>query len=67
MGIVKKSGTWFQSGDIRLGQGRENAKEYLRQNKDVADAIERQIRAGMETVPLIVGEEGDDGEPPEEE
>src|SRR5574340_1118268 len=31
MGIVKKSGTWFQAGEIRLGQGRENAKEYLRQ------------------------------------
>ncbi|HEY7984278.1 MAG TPA: recombinase RecA [Ktedonobacterales bacterium] len=67
MGIVKKSGTWFQSGEIRLGQGRENAKEFLRQNKDVADAIEQQIRSGMETVPPIVGEEGDDGVPPEEE
>jgi recombination protein RecA len=67
MGIVKKSGTWFQAGDIRLGQGRENAKEYLRQNKDVADAIERQIRDGMESVPQIVGDESDDGEPPEED
>ena len=45
MGIVKKSGAFFSVGDIRLGQGRENAKEYLRQNPDVAEAIESQIRA----------------------
>jgi recombination protein RecA len=44
MGLVKKSGAWFTVGDIRLGQGRENAKEFLRQNTDVAGAIEEQIR-----------------------
>lgn len=47
MGLVKKSGAWFTVGDIRLGQGRENAKEYLRQNSDVASAIEEQIRSNM--------------------
>jgi len=47
MGIVKKSGAWFTCGEIRLGQGRENAKEYLRQNSDVALAIEEQIRSNM--------------------
>lgn len=47
MGIVKKSGAWFTVGDIRLGQGRENAKEFLRQNSDVASAIEEQIRGNM--------------------
>jgi recombination protein RecA len=47
MGLVKKSGAWFNVGDIRLGQGRENAKEYLRQNSDVAAAIEEQIRGNM--------------------
>ncbi|HEU5368298.1 MAG TPA: recombinase RecA [Ktedonobacterales bacterium] len=47
MGIVKKSGAWFTVGDIRLGQGRENAKEYLRQNSDVAEAIEQQIRQNI--------------------
>jgi recombination protein RecA len=47
MGIVKKSGAWFTVGDIRLGQGRENAKEYLRQNSDVAIAIEQQIRTNI--------------------
>src|SRR6202790_4918668 len=47
MGLVKKSGAWFNVGDIRLGQGRENAKEFLRQNSDVASAIEEQIRGNM--------------------
>jgi recombination protein RecA len=47
MGIIKKSGAWFNVGDIRLGQGRENAKEFLRQNSDVAAAIEEQIRGNM--------------------
>ena len=49
MGLVKKSGAWFTVGDIRLGQGRENAKEFLRQNTDVAAAIEEQIRGNMVT------------------
>ncbi len=49
MGLVKKSGAWFTVGDIRLGQGRENAKEFLRQNSDVASAIEEQIRGNMIT------------------
>jgi recombination protein RecA len=44
---VKKSGAWFTVGDIRLGQGRENAREFLRPNSDVAGAIERQIRDNM--------------------
>jgi recombination protein RecA len=47
MGFIKKSGAWFNVGDIRLGQGRENAKEFLRQNTDVASAIEEQIRSNM--------------------
>src|SRR5215470_10827955 len=40
MGIVKKSGAFFSTGEQRLGQGRENAKEFLKANADVADAIE---------------------------
>ena len=47
MGLVKKSGAWFNVGDIRLGQGRENAKDFLRQNSDVAGAIEAQIRGNI--------------------
>lgn len=42
--IVRKSGAFFSYGDTRLGQGREAAKEYLRRDRELADAIERQIR-----------------------
>lgn len=44
-GIVKKSGAYFSYGDNRLGQGRESAKDYLRQHPDVAEEIARQIKA----------------------
>jgi recombination protein RecA len=59
MGIVKKAGAFFSVGDIRLGQGRENAKEYLRQNKDVAEAIESQIRAAVAPITTVNGEDED--------
>jgi recombination protein RecA len=65
MGLVKKSGAWFTVGDIRLGQGRENAKEFLRQNSDVAIAIEDQIRGNMlafRTADAEVVEEEEDTE-----
>ena len=42
--IVQKSGAWFSYGDIRLGQGRENAKAYLKENPEVALEIENKIR-----------------------
>lgn len=44
-GLVKKSGAFFSFGETRLGQGRENAKEFLRQHEDLAQALEQQIRA----------------------
>ena len=65
MGIVKKAGAFFSVGDIRLGQGRENAKEYLRQNTDVAEAIENQIRAAV--APVSIEPDGEDDEGDEEE
>ncbi len=43
-GIVDKSGTWFSYGDIRLGQGRENARIFLREHDEVAKQIEVQVR-----------------------
>lgn len=45
MGIIRKSGAFYSYGDLRLGQGRENARDYLKQNQAIADEIERQIRA----------------------
>ena len=47
-GIVQKSGAWFSYGDIRLGQGRENAKQYLKDNPETALDIENQIRTKYE-------------------
>ena len=44
-GVVEKSGAWYSYGDERIGQGRENAKQYLRDHPDVALAIEDKIRA----------------------
>jgi len=43
--IIDKSGSWFSYGDERIGQGRENAKTFLKEHPDVAAAIEKQIRA----------------------
>jgi recombination protein RecA len=44
-GVVEKSGAWYSFGDERIGQGRENAKAFLRANPSVAMAIEDKIRA----------------------
>jgi len=49
LGLVKKAGAFFSYGDIRLGQGRENAKQYLKQNPELAKEIEEQIRASATT------------------
>jgi recombination protein RecA len=48
-GLIKKSGAFFSYGDIRLGQGRENAKVYLSQNPELAREIEEKIRASAVT------------------
>ena len=58
-GIVEKSGSWFSYDGQRIGQGRENAKQYLEANKDVAAAIEAAIRsnAGLLSAGLAAGED----------
>ena len=48
LGILQKSGAWFNYGDIRLGQGRENAKQFLTDNPEIANDIEGQIRANAD-------------------
>jgi len=45
MGAVEKSGAWYAVDGERIGQGRENTKEFLREHRDVADTIERKLRA----------------------
>ncbi len=44
LGIIKKSGAWYSYGDQKIGQGREKAREFLKQNPEIADEIEKQIR-----------------------
>ena len=46
--LVQKSGSWFSIGDERIGQGRDNAKLYLRDNPEAAEALEAAIRAAFE-------------------
>jgi recombination protein RecA len=57
MGIVKKMGAFFSYGELRLGQGRENAKEFLRENPDLAREIELKIRGGGNGQPAPVAAE----------
>jgi recombination protein RecA len=45
VGVVEKSGSWYSYGDERIGQGRENAKAFLRTNPAVAKSIEDKIRS----------------------
>ncbi|MDA8199316.1 MAG: recombinase RecA [Thermaerobacter sp.] len=47
MGLVQKSGAWYAYGDLRLGQGRENSRDYLKQNPDLADEIEGRVRGAL--------------------
>lgn len=63
--LVKKSGSWFSYGDIKLGQGRETAKRYFKENPADAERLEAQImeKIAAEGVPDSVGGESfDDGE-----
>ena len=46
-GLVQKSGTWFSYEGERLGQGRENVKRYLKENPEVAEKIEHQVRQAV--------------------
>ena len=60
--VVEKSGSWFSYNSERIGQGRENAKQFLRDNPDMARAIETAIRqnAGLVAEEMLTGETGGD-------
>jgi recombination protein RecA len=55
-GVLSKSGTWFNYGETRLGQGRETAREFLKAHPDLADRIETEIRSRVGSIE--VGVEG---------
>jgi recombination protein RecA len=63
-GVVEKSGAWFSCDSQRIGQGRENAKQFLRDHKDMADSIERRIReqSGVVADKLLVVSNEDEQE-----
>jgi len=56
--LIQKSGSWFSINDERIGQGRDNAKQYLVEHPDVADRIEQEIRDNMWKL------QGDKAKPP---
>ncbi len=62
-GVIDKSGSWFSFGDQRIGQGRDNVREFLKKNADIAGQIEAAVRGKSEIIEeeLLVGPtEGED-------
>lgn len=59
--VVEKSGAWFSYGDQRIGQGRENAKQFLEENTEIANEIERKVRenAGLVADAMMTGPDAD--------
>ncbi|TDK34011.1 recombinase RecA [Luteimonas terrae] len=58
--LVEKAGAWYSAGDERIGQGKENARQYLKDNPEVAARIEAGIRERL--MPTVVAGGGDDAE-----
>jgi recombination protein RecA len=56
LGVVKKSGAWFSYGEERLGQGKENARRFLKENPELSSKIEAEIRSTRST-PAVQSEE----------
>jgi len=61
-GVVEKSGSWFSYDSQRIGQGRENAKAFLKANPDIANRIEAAVRenSGLIAEKILAGEEPED-------
>jgi recombination protein RecA len=63
-GVVEKSGAWFSYDSQRIGQGRENAKAFLRENPDLAAKIEAAVRqnSGLIAEAIVTGEKEEDSD-----
>lgn len=61
-GLITRTGTWFNYGDVRLGQGRDNSRSYLEQNPEIAEELETKIRSAISNtiVPVAVEQEEDE-------
>ena len=62
IGVINKSGAYFSYGDIRLGQGRENARGFLEENEHLMDEIEAKIRQNGVETPVVPGAELEEDE-----
>jgi recombination protein RecA len=63
-GIIDKAGSWFSYNSQRIGQGRDNVREFLKANKDLAAEIEAAVRQSSRKIEeeLLVGGPDDDGD-----
>ena len=61
-GIVNKSGAWYSYGDNRIGQGKDNVRQFLKENPDIAHEIEAQIRAKLLPETAAAAEQGAEAE-----
>ena len=55
--IIQKSGAWYSHGDMRIGQGRENAKQFLKENAEIREVIAKEVKAFLGLEAVEVGEE----------
>ncbi len=59
--VVDKSGSWFSYGDLRLGQGKENAKQFLAENPDIAQEVEARVKVALGMRGTNAASDEDDG------
>lgn len=60
-GIIRKSGSWFSYEDMKIGQGKDKVKDYLKNNPDICDEVEKKVREEFEKQSAATPEEGADG------
>ena len=68
--VIDKSGAWFNYGEVRIGQGRENAKRFLKENPELFDEVRRGVLAAKATAPataIVVSDDDEEGEEPTDE
>lgn len=65
LGLVKKSGAWFSYNDMRIGQGRENAKKFIEENPDITKELEDKIMANAQKLAYNADDDDDEGAPAE--
>ena len=65
LGLVKKSGAWFSYNDMRIGQGRENAKKFIEENPDITKELEDKIMANAQKLAYNADDDDEEGAPAE--